>query len=66
MTEREVNAASNAFSCSFASAMLRALRHCSSPINSGVRVALAMAASLMVGCSLDGRSRLWLDDPVEL
>eukprot|EP00965_Chrysotila_dentata_P031883 1063393-Pleurochrysis_carterae.AAC.1 len=35
-------------------------------MNSGVRVALAIAASLMVGCSLDVRSRLGLDDPVEL
>eukprot|EP00965_Chrysotila_dentata_P153952 5088708-Pleurochrysis_carterae.AAC.2 len=66
MTEREVNAASSAISCSFASAILRAPRHCSSPINSGVRVALAIAASVMVGCSLAGKSRLLgLDVPVE-
>eukprot|EP00965_Chrysotila_dentata_P172358 5688516-Pleurochrysis_carterae.AAC.2 len=39
LMEQEVKAASSALSCSFASAMLREFRRCSSSSNSGVRVA---------------------------
>eukprot|EP00965_Chrysotila_dentata_P010526 342730-Pleurochrysis_carterae.AAC.2 len=59
---RECNAFS-ALSCSFASAMVKELRRCSSSTSSGARVAGVIAASLMVGCSPAGKSRLELDDP---